>query len=240
MDGKILIVDDEEGIRTSLGDYLERQGFQMFLAGDGVSAIEKVREEKPDIVVLDFQLPLADGLEVCRNIRRETHQSTGIIMISGVRKEAMDRIMGLGLGADVYMMKPFEASELDAQIRALLRRMQSAKQVATTGWLIADDYLRINFKGRTVKAGGKEVHLTKLEFDLLKYLAENSGTPIARSDLIDQVWGYEAGGDISDGAVNVAVTKLRAKIEPDPANPRYIHSKHGIGYYFKIKREGRE
>jgi len=161
-------------------------------------------------------------------------------MISGIRKEAVDKIVGLELGADVYMTKPFEASELLAQVRALLRRMQVEKQVATTGWLMADDYLRINFKGRTVKAGGKEVHLTKLEFDLLKYLADRSGIPVARSDLIDNVWGYEAGGDISDGAVNVAITKLRAKIEPDPANPRYIHSKHGIGYYFKIKRDRRE
>jgi two-component system response regulator VicR len=240
MDGKILIVDDEKGIRKSLGDYLERQGFVTLLAEDGEIALKMARDEKPDIVVLDFQIPLLDGLEVCRKIRQETDRSTGIIMISGVRKESVDKIVGLELGADVYMTKPFEASELVAQIRALLRRMQSERQVATTGWLIADDYLRINFRGRTIKAGGKEVNLTKLEFDLLKYLAERSGIPIARSDLIDNVWGYEAGGDISDGAVNVAVNKLRTKIEPDPANPRYIHSKHGIGYYFKIKRDRKE
>jgi DNA-binding response OmpR family regulator len=240
MDGKILIVDDEQGIRNSLGEYLARQGFKTFLADNGMMALEKVRQEKPDIVVLDFQLPNLDGLEVCRKIRQETNQSAGIIMISGVRKESVDRTIGLELGADVYMTKPFESSELAAQVRALLRRMQSAKQVATTGWLIADDYLRINFRNRTVKVGGHDAHLTKLEFDLLKYLAEQSGKPISRSDLIDNVWGYEAGGDISDGAVNVAITKLRAKIEPDPANPRYIHSKHGIGYYFKIKRDRSE
>jgi DNA-binding response OmpR family regulator len=240
MDGKILIVDDEEGIRNSLGEYVARQGFKTILAENGTLAVEKVREEKPNIVVLDFQLPILDGLEVCRKIRQETNQSIGIVMISGVRKEAVDKIVGLELGADIYMTKPFEPSELVAQIRALLRRMRAEKQVATTGWLIADDYLRINFRGRTIKAGGKEVHLTKLEFDLLKYLAERSGIPVARSDLIDNVWGYEAGGDISDGAVNVAVTKLRSKIEPDPANPRYIHSKHGIGYYFKIKRDRRD
>ena len=240
MDRKILIVDDEEGIRNSLGEYLARQGFNTVLAENGSLALEKVRAEKPDIVILDFQIPLLDGLEVCKQLRREPGKSIGIIMISGVRKEAVDKIVGLELGADVYMTKPFEASELLAQVRALLRRMQVEKQVATTGWLMADDYLRINFKGRTVKAGGKEVHLTKLEFDLLKYLADRSGIPVARSDLIDNVWGYEAGGDISDGAVNVAITKLRAKIELDPANPRYIHSKHGIGYYFKIKRDRRE
>jgi DNA-binding response OmpR family regulator len=240
MEGKILIVDDETGIRNSLSDYLTRQGFVIVQAEDGVQALEKIREEDPDIVVLDFQLPLIDGLEICKKIRQETNQLTGIIMISGIRKESADRIVGLEVGADVYMTKPFAASELVAQIRALLRRMQAEKQVASTGWLIADDYLRINFKGRTVKAGGKEVHLTKLEFDLLKYLAERHGEPIARADLIDNVWGYEAGGDISDGAVNVAVTKLRSKIEPDPGNPRYIHSMHGIGYYFKLKRDRRE
>ena len=240
MDRKILIVDDEEGIRNSLGEYLARQGFNTVLAENGSLALDKVREEKPDIVVLDFQIPILDGLEVCKKIRQESSQSIGIIMISGIRKEAVDKIVGLELGADVYMTKPFEASELVAQIRALLRRMQAAKQVATTGWLIADDYLRINFRNRTVKVGAHDAHLTKLEFDLLKYLAEQSGKPISRSDLIDNVWGYEAGGDISDGAVNVAITKLRAKIEPDPANPRYIHSKHGIGYYFKIKRDRSE
>ncbi len=240
MDGKILIVEDEEGIRNSLGEYFIRQGFKTFLAENGTMALEKVREEKPDIVILDFQLPVLDGLEVCKKIRQETNQSTGIIMISGVRKEAVDRTVGLELGADVYMTKPFESSELVAQVRALLRRMQAEKQVATTGWLIADDYLRINFKTRTIRAGGKDTHLTILEFDLLKYLAERSGIPIARSDLVDNVWGYEAGGDISDGAVNVAITKLRAKIEPDPSNPRYIHSVHGFGYYFKIKRDKRE
>lgn len=240
MDGKILIVDDEIGVRNSLGEYLAHQGFVTILAEDGITALEKIKEEKPDIVVLDFQLPLLDGLEVCRKIRQGTDQFTGIIMTSGVRKDAVDKIVGLELGADVYMTKPFEANELAAQIRALLRRMQSKKQVATTGWLMADDYLRINFKSRTVKADGKEVHLTKLEFDLLKYLAERSGIPVARSDLIDDVWGYDAGGDITDAAVNVVVAKLRSKIEPDPANPRYIHSKHGIGYYFKINRDRRE
>ncbi len=202
--------------------------------------MEKVREEKPDVVILDFQLPLLDGLEVCKKIRQESGETIGIIMTSGIRKEAVDKIVGLELGADVYITKPFESSELTAQVRALLRRMQAKEQVASTGWLMADDFLQINFKRRVVKAGGREIHLTKLEFDLLKYLADRSGLPVARSDLIDNVWGYEAGGDISDGAVNVAVTKLRSKIEPDPANPRYIHSVHGIGYYFKIKRDRRE
>jgi DNA-binding response OmpR family regulator len=236
MDGKILIVDDEEGIRNSLGDYFDRQGFTTMLAEDGLQALEKVRERKPDIVILDVNLPLIDGLDVCKQIRQESGQSIGIIMISHVRKEMVDRVVGLELGADVYTPKPFETSELNAQVRALLRRMQSQKQVAQTGWFIADDHLRINFDRRIVERDGREIHLTKLEFDLLKYLAERPGLPVGRSDLIDNVWGYVAGEETLDSAVNTAVNKLRSKIEPDPANPRYIHSVHGIGYRFRIKR----
>ena len=233
MEGKILIVDDEEGIRNSLGEYFSRQGFNTILAEDGVKALEEIREKEPDIIILDVQLPLLDGLEVCKKIRQESGQSKGIIMISGIHRESVDKIVGLELGADVYITKPFERSELNAQVRALLRRMQSQKQVAQSGWLIIDEFLRINFERRNVEAGGIKVQLTKLEFDLLKYLVERQGLPVGRSDLIDKVWGYEAGGDISDAAVNVAVTKLRSKIEPDPANPRYIHSVHGIGYRFE-------
>jgi DNA-binding response OmpR family regulator len=230
MDGKILIVDDEKGIRSSLVEYFARQGFVTLMAENGAQAMEKVREQKPDIVILDVQIPMLDGLEVCKKIRQESGDAIGIIMISGILKEAVDKIVGLELGADVYITKPFETRELLAQVKALLRRMQSQKQVAQTGWFAVDDRLRINFDRRIVEIDGNEVRLTKLEFDLLKYLAERTGMPVGRSDLIDKVWGYEAGGDISDSAVNVAVTKLRSKIEPDPANPRYIHSVHGIGY----------
>jgi len=233
MEGKILIVDDEEGIRNSLGEYFDRQGFTTYLAVDGIQALEKVREVKPDVVILDVQLPKSDGLEVCKRIRQESGQAIGIIMISGIRRETVDKVVGLEIGADVYIPKPFERSELNAQVRALLRRLRSQKLEAQTGWFIVDDYLRIEFDRRIVEAGGKDVHLSKLEFDLLKYLVERLGIPVGRSDLVDNVWGYEAGGDITDGAVNVAIAKLRSKIEPDPANPRYIHSVHGIGYRFE-------
>lgn len=233
MDGKILIVDDEEGIRNSLGDYFNRQGFTTILAENGIEALQKVKEAKPDIVVLDVRIPFLDGLEVCRKIRRDSGESTGIIMISGSMKESIDKTVGLELGADVYITKPFETRELLAQVKALLRRMQSQKQVAETGWFIVDDQLRINFDRRIVERNGREVHLTKLEFNLLKYLADKTGIPVGRAELIDQVWRYEAGEDTLDSAVNTAVNKLRSKIEPDPGNPRYIHSVHGIGYRFE-------
>lgn len=233
MDGKILIVDDEEGIRNSLGDYFNRQGFTTILAEDGMQALEKVRAGKPDVVILDVQIPFLDGLEVCKKIRQDSGESTGIIMISGSLKETVDKVVGLELGADVYISKPFETRELLAQVKALLRRMQSEKQVAETGWLVVDDQLRIHLARRIVEREGHEVHLTKLEFNLLKYLAEKPGIPVGRSELIDNVWKYESGEDTLDGAVNTAVNKLRAKIEPDPSNPRYIHSVHGIGYRFE-------
>jgi DNA-binding response OmpR family regulator len=188
----------------------------------------------PDLIILDVQLPHVDGLEVCRAVRQRAGPAIAIIMISGIKKEMIDRVVGLEVGADAYMTKPFETRELLAQARALLRRIraQNARGEAA-GWFVVDDYLRIHFDRRQVEAGGREIHLTPLEFGLLKYLAQRPGLPCARADLIDAVWGYEAGGDISDAAVNTCVVKLRAKIEPDPANPRYIQSVHGVGYRFK-------
>jgi DNA-binding response OmpR family regulator len=192
-------------------------------------------EMRPDLVILDVVLPKKDGLEVCQAIRSRLGHSTGIIMISGIKKEMVDRVVGLEIGADVYLTKPFETRELLAQVRALLRR--SAAQTAggeAAGWFVVDDHLRINFDRRQVEVSGQEVHLTALEFDLLRYLAERPGVPCARADLIDAVWGYdEAAWETSDSAVNTKVATLRAKIEPDASNPRYILSLHGVGYRFK-------
>jgi two-component system response regulator RegX3 len=235
MEAKLLIVEDEEHLRSSLREYFEREGFGVAVAEAGAQALEMLDEVNPNLVILDVQLPHVDGLEVCRAVRRQEGQSVGIVMISGIKKEMVDRVVGLEVGADVYMTKPFETRELLAQVRALLRRVraQSARGEAA-GWFVVDDYLRIHFDRRLVEAGSEEIHLSRLEFDLLKHLAQRPGEPCARADLIDAVWGYdEAGWDTSDAAVNTCVAKLRAKIEPDPANPRYIHSVHGVGYRFK-------
>ncbi len=201
MEGKILVVDDEEGIRNSLGEYLTRQGFTALMAEDGGKALEEIRTKKPDIIVLDVQLPSMDGWEICKKIRQETGHSIGIIMISGIRKETVDKVVGLELGADVYITKPFERSELGAQVKALLRRIQSQKQLAQDRWLTIDDRFRINFERRMVEVGSIEIHITKLEFDLLQYLAERQGRPVGRSELMDKVWGYDEG--VSEAAVNV-------------------------------------
>jgi two-component system response regulator RegX3 len=235
MEAKLLIVEDEEHLRSSLREYFEREGFGVAVAEDGARALEMLTEVDPNLVILDVQLPHVDGLEVCRAVRLQVGQSVGIVMISGIKKEIVDQVVGLEVGADVYMTKPFETRELLARVRALLRRVkaQSARGEAA-GWFVVDDYLRIHFDRRLVEAGGEEIHLSRLEFDLLKHLAQRPDVPCARADLIDAVWGYdEAGWDVSDAAVNTCVAKLRAKIEPDPANPRYIHSVHGVGYRFK-------
>jgi DNA-binding response OmpR family regulator len=235
MEAKLLIVEDEERLRSSLQEYFERQGFSVAIVEDGARALAVFSQVDPDLIILDVQLPHMDGLEVCQTVRQRVGHSVGIIMISGIKKEMVDRVVGLEIGADVYMTKPFETRELLAQVRALLRRIraQNARN-EVAGWFVVDDHLRIHFDRRQVEASGREVHLTRLEFDLLKYLAQRPGVPCGRADLIDAVWGYdEAGWDISDAAVNTCVAKLRAKIELDPANPRYIHSVHGVGYCFK-------
>jgi DNA-binding response OmpR family regulator len=233
MNEKLLIVDDEEGIRTSLGEYFTRQSYKVNLSEDSAKALEIIKIDRPDVVILDVQLPYMDGLELCNQVRHLVGQSIGIIMISGIRRETIDKVVGLELGADVYITKPFETAELSAQVKALLRRLHTQHQPNSAVWDFDDGFLYIDFNKRLVETQGKEVRLTKLEFDLLKYLVEQRGIPVGRSDLVDHVWGYEAGGDINDGAVNTAVAKLRAKIEPDPANPRYIQSVHGVGYRFK-------
>ena len=237
MEAKLLIVDDDEGVRLSLQDYFIREGFDVVVAKDGNEALQILNNTPPNLIILDVQLPYKDGIEICTKIRQKTGQTMGIIMISGVKKEMVDKIVGLEVGADVYMTKPFETRELLAQVRALLRRMQAeyTGQEASR-WLIVDDYLRINFDQRIVEASGEEIHLTRLEFDLLKHLTERPGVPVGRSDLIDAIWEPVLTEGVSDGAVNVCVSKLRAKIEPDLSNPRYILSVHGIGYKFKDYR----
>lgn len=233
MEAKLLIVEDEARLRASLQEYFEREGFGVAVAEDGAKALTVLNKVNPDLIILDVQLPHVDGLEVCQAVRQRVGHTVGIIMISGIKKEMVDRVVGLEVGADVYMTKPFETRELLAQVRALLRRIKAQNtRDEAAGRFVVDDYLRIHFDRRQVEAGGREVHLTRLEFDLLKYLAQRPGVPCARADLIDAVWGYEEG--VSDAAVNTCVAKLRAKIEPDPANPRYIEAVHGVGYRFRV------
>jgi two-component system phosphate regulon response regulator OmpR len=232
MEADLFIVEDEARLRASLREYFEREGFTVTVAEDGAAALVLLSRTQPDLLILDVQLPHVNGLEVCRAVRQRVGHAVGIIMISGIKREMLDRVVGLEVGADVYLPKPFETRELLAQARALLRRIKAqAATGAAAGWLAVDDHLRIHFERRLVEAGGHEVHLTPQEFEVLRYLVQHPGVPCARGDLIDAVWKYEDG--VSDAAVNTCINRLRAGIEPDPANPRYIQTVHGVGYRFK-------
>lgn len=235
MKANLLIVDDNEAVRTSLKDYFSREGFAVTVAEDGTQALAALAQAHPDLVILDVQFPDADqdGLEICRIIRQQVGQTVGIVMISGVKMEMLDQVVGLEVGADVYMLKPFETQVLLAQVRATLRsvKARSAHDEAS-GWLVVDEYLRIHLEQRRVIAGGREVNLTRQEFAILSYLAQHPDKCCSRADLIDAAWGYEEG--VSDAALNTCIARLRAKIEPDPAHPRYILSVHGVGYRFRM------
>lgn len=237
MKANLLIVDDNEAVRTSLKEYFSREGYAVAVADDGAEALAALAQARPDLVILDVQLPDPDqdGLDVCRAIRQQVGQTVGIIMISGVKMEMLDRVVGLEVGADVYMLKPFETRELLAQVRATLRsvKVRSAHDEASP-WLVVDEYLRIHLEQRRVMAGGREVHLTRQEFAILSYLAQHPEKCCSRADLIDAVWGYEEG--VSDAALNTCIARLRGKIEPDPAHPRYIVSVHGVGYRLTMPR----
>jgi len=227
----ILIIDDEENVLHSLRDYLARYDFEVATASSGADALTLLQHTSPALVVLDVQMADVDGLDVCRDIRRRPDY-VPIVMISGVRRESVDRVIGLELGADKYLLKPFDLPVLLAEIRSLLRTTRaSGPESRPNGWETLDAHLRINRQLRRVHAGGEEPRLTVLEFDLLTYLVDRAGTPCSRDDLIEYVW-KDTTGSVSDLAVNSCVARLRRKIEPDPANPVYIQSMYGWGYRF--------
>jgi two-component system, OmpR family, alkaline phosphatase synthesis response regulator PhoP len=226
----ILIVDDEHSIVDLVGRYLAREGFRVLRAYDGRSAIDTARHESPDLVVLDLMLPEVDGLEICRQIRQF---SDAYVLMLTARTEEIDRIVGLSVGADDYVTKPFSPRELVARVKAMLRRPRplagsSAPEILAP--LRMDD-LVIDFAAHEVSRGGEVVPLTPLEFQLLSMLAEHSGLVYTRGQLLDLVWGGDFYGD--DHVVDVHVSNLRKKLEPDPAKPRYIETVRGVGYRFR-------
>lgn len=231
MSTKILLIDDEENVRKSIASYLNRRGFTVTAVACGEEALHLLPVLNPALLVLDVQMPTMDGMEVCREIRsRFSYIPT--IMISGVRKEAMDRVVALELCADKYLVKPFELPLLLAEIHSLLRMAQStSSDDHSPGWLPVDDYLRINRMRREVYVGSDPVVLTTHEFDLLLYLYDHANIPCSRDDLIEHVWKDTSGG-VSDQAVTSCIKRLRKKIERNPLQPTYIHSIYGWGYKF--------
>ena len=224
MDARILLVEDDPSIRevTALG--LTAAGFGVTTARDGAEGLERWRAVRPDLVLLDVMLPRLDGLEVLRAIRREA--TTPVVMLTA-RADTIDVVVGLESGADDYVRKPFEMPELVARVRAALRRHQAAAG-ADGAEIVALGSLRIDTAGRTVTRDGADVALTRTEFDLLAELAQHPGQVFTREALLDRVWGYDYLGD--SRLVDVAVGRLRAKVEADPANQALVLTVRGAGY----------
>jgi DNA-binding response OmpR family regulator len=225
--GSVLVVDDEPTIAEVVARYLERAGYETRIATDGASALELAAAHRLDLVVLDLMLPRIDGLEVMRRLRERGRDRVAIILLTAKGEES-DRVIGLRLGADDYVVKPFSPVELVARVDAVLRRMDTSPDHQAP---IELDGLRIDPAARQVFTGDEEAALTQREFDLLLFLARHPGQVFSRNQLMDAVWQYSFYSDTS--TVTVHIRRLRAKIEPDPATPRHIQTVWGVGYRFQ-------
>ncbi|OPZ90901.1 MAG: Transcriptional regulatory protein YycF [Firmicutes bacterium ADurb.Bin419] len=227
MNAKVLIVEDEKNIVDILRFNLVKEGFQTIEASDGEQALECALREKPDLILLDIMLPKMDGFTVCRKLRQTI--STPIIMITA-KEEEVDKVLGLELGADDYITKPFGTRELMARVKANLRRVSIDNTVTKETNALKCGDLEINIDRYEVKRDNQVVELTLREFELVKFLALQQGQIFSRESLLEKVWGYEYYGDVR--TVDVTVRRLREKVEADPSNPNYIMTKRGVGYYF--------
>jgi two-component system alkaline phosphatase synthesis response regulator PhoP len=224
MNERILIVDDEPKIVKLARDYLEQSNYVVLTAVNGPQALAAARADKPDLVVLDLNLPGMDGLDVCRQLRRES--DVPIIMLTA-RIEETDRLIGLELGADDYITKPFSPRELVARVRAVLRRVNGG--LSQPG-LIRVGNLEIDLQGHRASLNGEPLHFTRIEFNLLALLAQNPGQAFSRQRLLEQLHGFSHDG--FDRSIDAHVKNLRRKIEPDASDPTYILTVYGIGYRF--------
>jgi DNA-binding response OmpR family regulator len=224
----ILLVDDEDSIQKLLAYPLEREGYRVLQARDGEEALERFASERVDLVVLDIMLPKLDGLEVCKRLRAESE--VPIIMLTA-RDDELDKVLGLELGADDYITKPFSIREFRSRVRALLRRAAVSRQVDEGGELISAEGLTIDLARRLVEVEGKRVQLTYVEFELLRILASNPGRVYSRRMLLEALWG---GADYREPrTIDVHIRHLREKLERDPADPEYILTVRGVGYRFR-------
>ena len=226
----ILIVDDEARMRRFMQMNLELERYRVIEASNGLEAIERVRDDLPDLVLLDVMMPELDGFEALRIIRETS--TVPVIMLT-VRDDEDDKIKGLELGADDYVTKPFSPRELASRIKAVIRRTEMDSPLASSsgkGLTVIDDYLQIDFNRRQVFAGGEEVKLRPTEYRLLYHLVKNAGYTMTHEMILSKVWGYEYRDESQ--YVRLYITYLRQKIEPDPSNPRYILTERGVGYRF--------
>ena len=225
---KILVVDDEVLLVKGIKFNLESEGYQVSVAYDGAKAVELARATRFDLIILDLMMPNVDGLEACMQIRE--FSTVPIIMLTA-RSEDTDKIMGFEYGADDYITKPFNILEVKARIKAIIRRAGSDHEEKEKARTLEVGDLRMDCEGRRVFISGKEINLTAKEFDVLELLVLNPNKVYSRENLLNIVWGYEYPGDVR--TVDVHIRRLREKIEANPSEPKYVHTKWGVGYYFQ-------
>jgi len=235
---KILVVDDEASIRRILETRLSMIGYEVVTAGDGEEAIAMLRDEIPDLVVLDVMMPKLDGYGVCQELRKES--DVPIIMLTAL-SDVADRITGLELGADDYVVKPFSPKELEARIRSVLRRVDrnGSSGIPSSGVMHISN-IRIDANKRQVYKGDERIRLTGMEFSLLELLVGKSGEAFSRADILQEVWGYTPERHVDTRVVDVHISRLRAKLEEDPSNPELILTARGTGYLFQRITETEE
>ena len=228
MSKKILVVDDEKLIVKGIRFSLEQEGMEVDCAYDGEEALEYARRCEYDLVLLDVMLPKLDGFQVCQQIREFSDMP--IVMLTA-KSEDMDKILGLEYGADDYITKPFNILEVKARIKAIMRRAGKNATQETKAKVVEVGELRLDCEGRRVFIGTREINLTAKEFDVLELLVFNPNKVYSRENLLNIVWGYEYPGDVR--TVDVHIRRLREKIESNPSEPKYVHTKWGVGYYFQ-------
>lgn len=239
MEKRILVVDDEKPIVDILRINLKRDGYSVYEAFNGEDALIKAKTVSPDLILLDVMLPKTDGFTVCRKIRE--FSNVPIIMLTA-REDEVDKILGLELGADDYMTKPFSIRELLARVKANIRRSSSdadkalMKNYVQTPDVLVVDRLKFNFERYEVLKDGAPIDLTLREFELISFLAKRANKIFSRKSLLENVWDYEYYGDVR--TVDVTIRRIREKIEDDPSQPTYLITKRGIGYYFRKEKEG--
>ncbi|MBP2019471.1 two-component system response regulator VicR [Symbiobacterium terraclitae] len=232
MADRILVVDDERPIAEILKFSFEREGFEVEMAFDGEEAVAKARASQFHLVILDIMLPKLDGFSVCREIR--SFSSVPILMLTAKEAE-IDKVLGLELGADDYVTKPFSPRELIARVRAILRRTRSAESQGihrgSSDEILREGDITINLTSYEVHKGDRPLELTPREFELLRFLVSHAGQVFSREALLEEVWGYDYYGDVR--TVDVTVRRLREKLEENSARPEYIKTRRGVGYYFQ-------
>ncbi len=229
MANKVLVVDDEKLIVKGIKFSLQQEGMEVDCAYDGGEAVEMAKQKEYDIVLLDVMLPVYNGFEVCQQIREFSDMP--IIMLTA-KGDDMDKILGLEYGADDYITKPFNILEVKARIKAIIRRnSRRAKKEEEKKTIIENGDLKLDIEGKRIYICGKEINLTTKEFDMMELLATNPGKIYSREKLMNLVWGSKYNGDLR--TVDVHIRRLREKIEEDPANPKYVHTKWGMGYYYQ-------